>query len=779
MTALRFLALLACGAPREVLEKAYGEASRGSSAAGVAATARSVGLAAAFGRFLGSRPGPVDDDARRAVASGLLAEERTRASLGLLGDMARLAGTEAIAVKGSALAIAGLSHGEREFSDVDLLIPERDLGEWIGAAREAGAQVEPCHEAHELGYARRGQAMVELHAALPAAIGKDRGPGYDEVCARASEAAPGYSGVRPVLGRAAREIAVHHFVFHHGGDPAHAFRVLQDLARLGDSGEGLRWGAHEPGSALAHLSMLVSALKCGTETPQVTEFLRRFSDVRNLEASPSSDFADVVDRWLALRNEAGEGRLSFILGRLFPSGLPLRQRVARPVRLAGRYLEGSARRSRNSRQRLARWRQLLGAGLVALAAVAACPATAQQVAFQREVSLREKIRQDMSRARFRLGPLRLIPVLRLSNLGYTNNATGSAETEAKPDYTASVQAGMAFVFPIGHDVFLFGEEAPGYYWYAHQVDLRHFGGRYNGSAAAFLNRLTLVANAGYQRVTSLYSSELLQPVDQETRDARLALELEIFERLALLASGDGAISRNHGGNAGDSGFQTLDNDKLAARGGIRYRFRGRLDVSAQVEKTRQTFRYEAPQRDNQTTAYLLGLGYDRPKMYINASAGYRQGEAFNGSSYPTYHGVTGGGFVSYLPNRRLELNLGGSRNLVNSLFAGNPYYVETLGHAGFGVQIGHRMTIGPFGELSTLDYPLADPIDETGTRRRDRGVTVGGNFGLQLFRSTGLTVRAARTRFTSNVPGFDRTVLSVTGGLSLDAFLPRQLQETQ
>lgn len=360
MSRSAFLLALACEAPDEFLNRAFDAARAGGGVESVAAAARGVGLTARLGRFLATR-GTQDDDTRRAIASGMLAESRGTACLELLRDLACVTGAEALVVKGASLILGGVSDLDREIGDVDLLVRVEDLPAWLEAARAAGAAVQPCAEAHELAYVRRGPALVELHAALPAAVGKDRGPGWDAVrSAAVAEPVPGYGRARPVLGRAAREITVHHFVFHHGGHPAHAFRALQDLARLGDArGPGLEWGAHRPDAALERLSRVVTEVKRGARDGSVAEFLRWFDPVQDLSGSAEAEFADVIDRWLALRKTAGEGRATFVLSRLFPRGLPIGDALARPFRLAGRYLAGAAQRSRPGARRVIEWRRFL------------------------------------------------------------------------------------------------------------------------------------------------------------------------------------------------------------------------------------------------------------------------------------------------------------------------------------------------------------------------------------------------------------------------------------
>ena len=289
-------------------------------------------------------------------------------------------------------------------------------------------------------------------------------------------------------------------------------------------------------------------------------------------------------------------------------------------------------------------------GTVLLALGAAAPLAAQQVAMERVPALRAKIEQDLHRARFTLGPLRLIPILRVSDVGYTNNVLGT-ETDTQSDWTASATAGLGFVLPFGHNVFFWGEEAPTYNWYAHLVERRYLGGHYGGNLAVFLKRLTIDSGGGFSRTTNVYSAEQLQRIRQQEEDGHVNLELFLFERLGIVAGVEASQWRSQGDVAGDpatgQSFNSLDSDTYAGHAGLRYLFRGHLAVTAQVERTRQTYRFEGDLRDNETTAYLLGLGYDFPRFYINALAGYREGKSYNGSAFPTYHGATGSAFVSF------------------------------------------------------------------------------------------------------------------------------------
>ena len=85
----------------------------------------------------------------------------------------------------------------------------------------------------------------------------------------------------------------------------------------------------------------------------------------------------------------------------------------------------------------------------------------------------------MATARFRLGPVRLLPFFELYNVGWTNNALVTSEGTVD-DYTASVSAGARLVVPFGQKLFLRGNVAPTYDWYYRTESLRGFGGELLG-----------------------------------------------------------------------------------------------------------------------------------------------------------------------------------------------------------------------------------------------------------------------------------------------------------
>ena len=116
---------------------------------------------------------------------------------------------------------------------------------------------------------------------------------------------------------------------------------------------------------------------------------------------------------------------------------------------------------------------------------------------QRTLPITEQVEQEMATARFRLGPVRLLPFFELYNVGWTNNALVTSEGTID-DYTASAAAGARLVVPFGQKLFLRGYVAPTYDWYYRTESLRGFGGDYSGELLGLFNRLTVGAGGGYK-----------------------------------------------------------------------------------------------------------------------------------------------------------------------------------------------------------------------------------------------------------------------------------------
>jgi len=313
------------------------------------------------------------------AVEGLRAEGKALGQLDLLARVAarpEVAGTSAIVLKGAGLVLSGiLTRRLRSFVDVDLLVAEEDVPRWERAAAAAGAVFRPggSHE-YERGYVTSPGALLEIHVALPGRAGRGRGPSHAEVLAR-SVPLPCAPGLRTTAPTVSREIAVHHFLRHHSGEPVHALRVLQDLAALeGSSGEdGLEWGDAALAPAAVRLRAIARSLASGAPAADSDEFLARLFDLVRAVPGEILSFSDDVDRWLADRGQAGKNGMGAVFSRLFPPPGEMRlsedepswrlaaRYARRPFRLLTRYVTSAFGRT-GERRRAGEWRRYLATG---------------------------------------------------------------------------------------------------------------------------------------------------------------------------------------------------------------------------------------------------------------------------------------------------------------------------------------------------------------------------------------------------------------------------------
>jgi len=401
-----------------------------------------------------------------------------------------------------------------------------------------------------------------------------------------------------------------------------------------------------------------------------------------------------------------------------------------------------------------------------------------EVPYERTVPVRTQIEEDIEKSRWNFGAVHLLPVLTMRNTGYDSNVFGSTD-EPVSDYTADVRFGVKGVLPLGPKMYARFDATPEYIWYDKLTDLRTWGGLYRAELLGFFNRATVRVGGYGSRTSSVLSSESEERVVQDLRDANGAAEVEIAGPLVLFGGAEWQQIRNRGGGApeqpGQGEVELLDRTEEVARGGVRWVFSPRVNVSAEVEETRTEFVLSNPERANRSTAYLLGVHYDRPRFYVNLTAGYREGRGTEpGTSFPEYRTGTGTYFVSWFLAHPVEVLAYGHRGVVYGRFVDNSYFFETRNGVGVNLHVGLRILLHGFGEYGTNGYPVPVEISEgVSIARRDIAKAWGGGLSFNVFRSAAFTVIAREDRYTSNIPELGRRVFRVTTGFTLEGDFSR------
>ncbi|MFZ2492709.1 MAG: hypothetical protein WA208_14610 [Thermoanaerobaculia bacterium] len=398
--------------------------------------------------------------------------------------------------------------------------------------------------------------------------------------------------------------------------------------------------------------------------------------------------------------------------------------------------------------------------------------TSDQVPRQRLVPRAEQIRQELEAARYRLGPFRIQPRLLFRDLGYNDNVYASSEGDPVSDWTATVAGGIHWTLPFGPKGYIRGDALPEYSWYKDLADRRFFGGTYNASAVALFNRMQLEGTVGTSKRIGYVSSELEAPAILGTNDVGLDAEVDILpSRLSLFAAGQ---TRGLDYDAGDvagsdelARIDELDRDDSLVRAGLRYRLTSFFDVSVAGEQTRSEFDTDALRRDNESQAAIVGIHYDRPKFYVNLSAGQREGTALNGSSFREYSATTGSYFAQYEFSAPLTAEVYGHQRVTYGLFADTPYFFEDRNGLALTARIGQRLALRAFGDVGQNDYDVAvsPGRGQPAVVRVDDVKTFGGTASFRVYRNMALAVTVSQSDYTSNLAEYDRSIVRVQTGL--------------
>jgi hypothetical protein len=420
--------------------------------------------------------------------------------------------------------------------------------------------------------------------------------------------------------------------------------------------------------------------------------------------------------------------------------------------------------------------------LGALAAfLAASPMWAQletdSVPFGRTIAPGLEMTQDMERARWRLGPVRILPRIVVENAGYDSNVNGTAEGEPGKvaDWTATVGAGARLILPAGPKVFLRADVLPKYTWYLELEDRRKWGGDYGAGVFGFFNRLTFEASGHASRGTDYLTGESPTRVEEESEGGVARLEIEIVRNLSLWGAGELQSRRYAPLDDLPSDVENpadLNRDAVAVRGGLRYGFRRDFQISVGVEATETEFETRPQLSDNESRAWLVGLKFDRERLFANAMGGVREGEPINGSVFPPYSEPFGSAYLGWRVATPLELRAYGRRRVAPSADPERVYYVEERAGLGADLLLARRITLQGYAEFGSNAYPEFTVNGVTSAARRDRIESLAAGVSFLLGRGVWLNVRATHDTVEDGGTGEERTVFRVLTNLIVGEILP-------
>jgi len=396
-----------------------------------------------------------------------------------------------------------------------------------------------------------------------------------------------------------------------------------------------------------------------------------------------------------------------------------------------------------------------------------------EVPRERTVPTRETVKDEVENRRFRLGPFRLNPILEISDLGYDSNVFGAQAGQEVSDWSMGARAGVQWIVPVGSKLYIVGEATPTYIWYRELSERRFFGGRYSTALLGFFNRASLEVGGYNAKVLNYVSNETKSKVIETILDGTGKIEIDVASNLSVF--GGIEVARLRYGNAGGdpnppdlSGFQRQE---AAARGGLRYRINQAFDVTAGYEKAQVEFVNVPQERDNQSDAFLLGIHYNRPKLFLNVAGAYREGKPYNGSTFQPYSNATGSFYGSYFLTRKVEVKSYGRQRVSYGLQAAQ--YLESTFGGGFNFQVHPRALLSVTADTGTNKYPAQTSGSVSTPARTDRVMNYTGSASVIVYRKMVVTANATRFEYSSPDATLNRRIFRFTTSIGFQGLFVR------
>jgi len=380
-------------------------------------------------------------------------------------------------------------------------------------------------------------------------------------------------------------------------------------------------------------------------------------------------------------------------------------------------------------------------------------------------SFREVYEAIREQARLRIGPLRLVPVFRLSEAGYDSNVYFREDGgEVVRDATATLSPELRGYWLAGGSIILSVTENPEYLAFAREKALRAFSNSFSaGLRWLALRRFSL--SVDYHSLSHVRRA--LSDLDHRIRDTATGGTASVFfetpRGTAFGVSGgvDDYRYKDVASGAPDDVYgRALDRRETSAAVEVYYRVFSRSYFFSTVGWTRYDFSHpESAWRDASSIEAAAGfrfplVGRARGKVLVGWKS-FRPESA----DRLAFSGLVTQTEVAFRVGR-LGLTLGFDRDNAFSYIETAYYYVDARARAGLSLYLSRGIRIDGGVQYGTMSFPEPQEIGVGGgvvviDDRRDvqRNFSVGPV--VRLSGTVGLGATYNFYRRTSNAPGFD------------------------
>jgi hypothetical protein len=380
-------------------------------------------------------------------------------------------------------------------------------------------------------------------------------------------------------------------------------------------------------------------------------------------------------------------------------------------------------------------------------------------------NFREEYDGIRERARLRLGPLRVIPVFRLSEVGYDSNVYFREEgSEVVPDFTATFSPEARGYWLLGSSVILSVTENPEYLFYAKEEGLRVFTNSFStGLRMLALRSFSLLADYHVLSHVRRATSELDQRIQDTVTGGTAGLFFETPRGTAVGFTGsieDFRYKDIASGAPDDIYALALDRRETSAAVELYYRVFSESFFFAIAGWTRYEFVFsESAWRDASSFEVSAGLRFPLlGRARGTLSLGWKSFRPESPERKP-FSGLVAATDVSFRFGR-LGINLGYVRDNTFSYHESAYYYVDGRVRAGLSFYVAPFLRIDGSVQSGTMDYPEPQEIWYGGgpvivEHREDVYRTFSVGPVVRVAGTVGLGLTYNFYRRTSNAPGFN------------------------
>lgn len=402
---------------------------------------------------------------------------------------------------------------------------------------------------------------------------------------------------------------------------------------------------------------------------------------------------------------------------------------------------------------------------ISLAAALLVLAAAAPLSGQAHRSFREEYDSIKALSKLHVGPVRLVPVFRLSDAGFDSNVYfREAGSAAVGDVTATLSPELRGYWLIGGSIILSATENPEYLAFAREKSLRAF----SNSVSAGLRWLLLrhfSLSTEYHALSHVRRS--LSELDHRIRDTATGAKAALFFETAR------GTAFGFAGAVDDFRYKDVASSSLDDIYGLML---DRRETTAAVELNYRVF----------TASTLFAVAGGTRYDFTHVESAWRDGSSFQawgGFRFPLAgraRGMVRIGWKSFRPDAaarkpfaglvaatdvvfrlgRLGVTLGLDRDNAFSYNESAYYYIDTRARAGLSLYLAEFLRIDGGVQYGTISYPEPQEVFWDGAlvivdRRED--IQRNFSFGpvIRLGGTVGLGLSCNFYMRTSNAPGFD------------------------